>query len=106
MVQEHRRALAAQEPEPREPELPAGRGEQVDAADDEVDLLAPVVDRHGELVRPVAAPIADEQVAALLERVLLLASQPDVVEDLGPLIHAHAPAVAVREGQVALATVP
>ena len=40
-----------------------GRGEQVAAADDEVDALAQVVDDDANAVGPVAVPVADRQVA-------------------------------------------
>ena len=51
--------------QPGELNLAAGRIEQILAANDEVHVLQPVIDDDGELIRPVAMPIADEQIAAL-----------------------------------------
>ena len=73
MVAERRRPLAAEQP--RETDLTAGRRQQVLAADHQVDALAVVVDGGGELVGPVAEPIADQHVAALPRRILFLRSE-------------------------------
>ena len=43
MVMERRRTRAAEQP--RQPDLPAGRRQQVHAADHEIDALIEVVDR-------------------------------------------------------------
>src|SRR6476659_10235371 len=39
--------------QPGEPDLAPGRRQQIDAADHQVDALAEIVHRHGELVGPV-----------------------------------------------------
>ena len=62
-------SVAAQQP--RELNLPAGGREQIVAADHVRDALHEVVDGGDELVGPVAGAVADEQVAALLGRLLL-----------------------------------
>ena len=59
-----RRPLAADETS--ELYLPSSRIEQILAAYDEIHVLQPIVDNDGELIRPVAMPIAREQIAALL----------------------------------------
>ena len=46
--------------------LTAGRIEQVLTANDEIHALQPVIDDDGKLIRPVAVPIADEQISTLL----------------------------------------
>ena len=56
-----RRRLAAEQP--GQAELDGRRVEQVAAADDEVDAVPHVVDDHAERVRPVAHPVAHEQIA-------------------------------------------
>ena len=48
-------------------DLASGRFQQIVAPDHEGDTLPPVVDDRGELIRPVALPIADQQIAALFE---------------------------------------
>ncbi len=62
--------------EPREADLPAGRRQEILAAHDEADLLLPVVDRDGELIRPVAAAIANQRIAALFGRIRYEAPPP------------------------------
>ena len=62
--------------------LAAGRIEQIVTAYDEVDALQPVIDDDRKLIRPVAMPIADEQITALFEGLLLLRPEPKVVEPL------------------------
>src|SRR5258708_29669062 len=77
MVAERRRPLAPEEA--READLAARGRQQILAADHEVDALAVVVDGGGELVGPVAEPIANQDVTALLGRILFLRA-----ENLGP----------------------
>ena len=87
----------------RELDLPAGRGQQVDAANDQVDALPRVVHGDRELIRPVAEPVANQHVAALLCRRLLLPAEQRILERLDTGRQAHAPADTVRERQVAIA---
>src|SRR5688500_6062905 len=80
-----------------EADLAAGRREQTRAANHEADLLLPVVHGDRELVRPVAVPIANQQIGALLRRFLDLRSKPCVHEFLDTRIHPNPPAIAVRQ---------
>jgi len=98
MVQERRRLLATEQS--RNSDLAAGRREQVDSSDHVIDVLPPVIDRDGELIRPVAVPIAQEHVAALLLRILLLETEPFVYERLDTRIDPETPAVAVDQGKL------
>ena len=50
--------------------LAPGGLEQVFAANHEIDVLQPVVDRHSKLIRPVSVAISYEQVSALRSRIL------------------------------------
>ena len=52
--------------------LPAGGLEQIGSANHVGDALQVIVYGHGELIGPVAQPIAKQQIAALLARILLL----------------------------------
>ena len=90
VMQELRRRLAPQHA--GEADLPARRVQQVGAPDHEVDRLLPVVNGDGELVGPVAAPIPDQQVAALGRGILHLGTEPEVVEALDAGIDPHPPA--------------
>jgi hypothetical protein len=90
VVQEARRFVSTEEA--RQPDLTAGRLEQIDASNDEVDVLEPVVDGDGELVGPVSEPIAYQHVSALRRRFLALRPESEVVEALDSIIHAQAPA--------------
>ena len=48
-----------------------------------------VVDRRGELIRPVAVAIAHQQIAALLRRPLLLRAVPEIDEALDGRLEPH-----------------
>ena len=96
-----RRDLAAEKT--RELDLPAGRRQQIHAANDQVDALAPVVHGDRELIRPVAEPVANQHVAALLRRRLFLPAEQRIFEHLDTRRQAHAPAEAVGQRQVAIA---
>ena len=73
-----------------EPELAAGGGEEILAADHEVDPLFPIVDGDGELIGPLAMAVAHEEIAALCHRVLGLWAEPQIIELLGgPTGHHH-----------------
>ena len=63
-MKERRRFWAAQEP--RQLYLPTCGVQKIDSAYDVSHLLQPVVDDNGELVRPVAASVPKEKVAALV----------------------------------------
>jgi hypothetical protein len=89
------RVLAAEKS--RDPDLAAGRCEEIDTADDVVDALPPIIDRDGELVGPVATPIAEEHVTALLLGILPLRPELVVVELLDARIHPQTPAVAIDQ---------
>ena len=93
MVQEDRRPSPPEQP--RQRHLAAGRRSRSSPADDEVDALEGVVDRHRELVGPVAGAVADEQVTALRGRRLHLRSEPGVVERLDVAVEPDAQAEAV-----------
>jgi hypothetical protein len=64
MVKESGRGGAAKQA--RQHDLPAGGREQVFAAHDQIDVVAEVIDRHAELVRPVAGRVPQQQIARLL----------------------------------------
>src|SRR4051812_6699496 len=64
----------------RQLDLPAGGLQQILAADDVRDTLHVIVDGGGELVRPVPRAIANQHVAALLGRPLLLRTEPQIDE--------------------------
>ena len=70
MVQKGRWLLAAEEP--RNPDLPACRWKKIDAANDVIHTLLPVIHRDGELVGPVTVPIPQQHIAALLVRLSLI----------------------------------
>src|SRR4029079_5600982 len=67
MVAEQRRRRSSGET--REPNLPAGGGQEIDAANDVRDLLEVVVDRRRPLICPVAEAIADQEITALPRRI-------------------------------------
>src|SRR4029450_1990438 len=67
---------------------PGGRA-QVVAANDVRHALDVVIDRHGELIRPVAFAIADQEIAALLGRALFLWAVPEIDEALDGRLEAH-----------------
>ena len=102
-MQEGRGLLASEET--REAGLPSGGLQQVDAANDDVDALAPVVDGDGELIGPVPMPIAQQHVAALRGWNLALRTQPEVVECFRSRIHSYPPAVSVGERKPLVAAV-
>jgi hypothetical protein len=78
VVEEARRFGAPEKA--RELDLTSGRGEEVLATDDEVDLLLEVVHRDRELVGPAPVAIARQQVAALFGGNLDLGTESQVVE--------------------------
>lgn len=84
-LQRHRSSKRA-----RELQLPPSAGQKVFATNDHVDALFHVIDDHCKLVRKVPVPIAQEEVAALTGRMLLLPIQPDVGEVLKSVRHAEA----------------
>ena len=86
-MQKERRLAPAEQP--RELQLTAGGREEIVAANDVRHALDVVVDRHGELIRPVAVAIADQEIAALLGRALFLRSVPEVDEALDGRLEAH-----------------
>ncbi|MEY3702346.1 MAG: hypothetical protein RI891_1638, partial [Gemmatimonadota bacterium] len=79
-MEEGRRRRAPEES--RETELASGGGEEILAADHEIDALFPVIDGDGELVGPLTEPVADEEIAALRHRVLGLWPKPQIIEAL------------------------
>ena len=66
--------------EPREPELPPGGVQQIDAADHVGHTLEVIVHRHRKLIRPVAMSIAQQHIAALFRWALLLRAETEIVE--------------------------
>jgi len=86
-MQKARRLAAAEQP--CELQLAPGGREQVVAANDVRHALDVVVDRHGELIRPVAVAIADQEIAALLGRALFLRAVPKIDEALHGRFEAH-----------------
>src|SRR6266496_1384901 len=87
-MQELRRFSAAQEA--CELNLPAGRFQEVVAANHVGHALNVVVHGDRELIRPVPLAIADQQIAALLRGPLLLRSVPEVDEALHRWLESHA----------------
>src|ERR1051326_5731739 len=88
MLEESRWILASEQP--RDLDLAAGRREEVVAANDERHSLHEIVDGRGELIRPVAFAVADDDVAALRRRLLLLRTVPQIVESLDRVVEPHA----------------
>ena len=80
VVEEPRRLVAAEQP--AEPDLAGRVREEVLAADDEVDVLAEVVDDDREPVRPVARPVADDEVAGRRRLAGPVGPTQEVVEGL------------------------
>ena len=101
MVNEGRRTVTAKEA--RDADLPAGRRQQIDSANDHIDFLSPVIHRDRKLVGPVAVSIANQYIAALLCRVLLLDPEHAVLKFLNAGIHPQTPAVAVDEWMMLVA---
>jgi hypothetical protein len=95
MMKEPGRAVTAKEA--GDADLAASGWQQVDSANDEVDVLSPVVYGHGKLVGPVAVSIPEQHVAALLCRILLLQSELTVLKFFNAGFNPHTPAVAVSE---------
>src|SRR5438067_971480 len=101
-MEELRRLGTAQQS--RELDLAAGGRKQVVAADDERHTLYIVVHRRGELVRPVALAAADQQVAALFRRPLLLRTVTQIDEALQRRLEPNAKTNAGVFTQPAVAT--
>ena len=89
--------------QPRELNLAAGRRQQIHAADDDIDVLTPVIDRDRELIGPVAEPIANQQVAALPGRRLRLSPEQRIVEHLDGVWQTDPPADTAGQRQAAIA---
>src|SRR5437899_864439 len=96
-----RRRTAAEQT--RQLKLAAGGPEEIVAANDERHTLDVIVHRRRELIRPVAVAIACQQVAALLERPLLLRSMPPVDEMLERRLQPNPQASSVAFRQPAIA---
>ena len=97
------RRLGAAE-ETRELDLAASRRQQIVAADDVRDPLHPVVDRRGELIRPVFVAVAHEKIAALVGRALLLRAVPQIDEALHGRLEPNTDAKSGTFNQPAIAT--
>src|SRR5947209_8085790 len=87
-MQELRRLVAAEQA--RELDLAAGRLQQILAADNERDALDDVVDGRGTLIHPVPVAIANQQIAALVGRPLLLRPETEIHESLDRRLEPHA----------------
>jgi len=68
--------------QPRELDLTSCRIEQIFASNDVGDALQPVIDHSRKVIGPVATPIAQQEIAALIGRALFLRSQSKVVKAL------------------------
>ena len=99
---EKRRRLVAAE-QPRQLNLPARGGEEIDAADHQRHALDVVVDRRRELIRPVAVAIAGQQIAALLGGALLLWTETEIDEALHRWLEPNAQPAARALGEPAVA---
>src|SRR5262245_31689380 len=86
-MQEQRRLATAEQP--RELQLTDGGREEIVAANDVRHTLDVVIDCHGELIRPVAFAIANQQITALFGRALFLWAVPEVDEALDGRVEAH-----------------
>ena len=75
-----------------EADLPSGRGEQILAANDEIDPLAAVINRHSELIGPEPVAVAYQQVSALRPRGLLDGAEPRVGESFRARLDFHSSA--------------
>jgi hypothetical protein len=82
VVQENRWAGPTEQP--RQPELPAGRGQQIASPNDQVYFLAGIVHYHGEMVGPISQAVSEEKIAALLGGLLDLLTHEAIHEPLGP----------------------
>ena len=102
MVQEPRRFGASEQP--GQGDLTARGFEQIFAPNDVRDAVIEIIDRRGELIRPVAFPIADEKIAALLRRPLLLWTAAQIDETFDRRIQSYAQAHARCVGESAIAT--
>ncbi len=78
-------------------DLPAGRREQIEPADDEIHCVVHVVHGHRELVGPVAVAILEEDIAALFRRRLHDVPEGPVDEVLWRVIQHHADTRASRD---------
>ena len=103
-MEELRRRFTAEQP--RQPDLAARGRQQILAANHKIYLLLPVVHCCGELIRPVSAPIANEQIAALPRRILRLPAKPPIIERFLARLHPHSPAVAILYRQSARSASP
>ena len=63
-----------------EVDLPSGALEQVLAPDHDIDTVRHVIHHHRELVRPVAVAVAEQQVSALLRRLLHQMPKQEIIE--------------------------
>ena len=100
-MEKHRRLGAPEEPS--ELNLPACGIQQILAAHHHVHALQPIVDDDRKLIRPAAVPIADEDIAALFVRALLLETQPEIMKTLDGTLRANANAEAGRFRQLLIA---
>ena len=71
-----------------------------------VTRLGEVVHGGGKLIGPVAVAVADQQIAALIDRPLLLRSVNQVVESFGGGRQAHTDASPFALGQLLVGTRP
>src|SRR5256886_13423840 len=101
-MQEGRRLGASKKP--RELNLASGRRQQIISAHDERDALLEIVGGRRELIRPVALAIADEQIAALLVRPLLLKAMAQIDEAFDRRLELHADADAGSLNDATIAT--
>src|SRR5439155_19225825 len=102
-VMQERRRLGASK-KPRELNLASGRRQQIISAHHERDALLEIVDGRRELISPVALAIADEQIAALLVRPLLLQAMAQIDEAFDRSLESHADADAGSFDDAAIAT--
>ena len=67
---------------PAQTDLAPCRIEQIRAPDNQIHVLFEIIDGHRELVRPVAIAIAQQQVAALVQRCLFKDAEQQIGEPL------------------------
>lgn len=99
-MQEPRRLGPAQQAS--QADLSPGRRQQVLAPDHVRDRLRRVVGHRRKLIRPVAEPIADEQVATLRRRLLRLRAETGIHEAFDARRHPHPPPDPIDQGQAAI----
>jgi hypothetical protein len=65
-------------------ELSPGGSQQITSSNDQIYVLACVIHHDGEVVGPIAQPVSQEEITALLRGLLRLGTQEPIYECLRP----------------------